>query len=64
MIIIQFGQDLLHYRLAEQDSLGADTEPVTVLPDCSHLTVIQIDDLPVAAHQRLLLLFEIFRINA
>ena len=64
MIVIQLGQHLLHYRLAEKDSLSAYTEPVAVLSDRSHFTVIQIDNLPVATHQRLLLLLQILRIYA
>ena len=63
MVIIQFRQNLFHYRLAEQDGLCTDTEPVAVLSDGSHFAVIQIDDLPVATHQRLLLLLEILRID-
>ena len=64
MVVIQFGQYLFHYRLTEQDGLSADTEPFAVLPDGSHFTVIQIDNLPVATHQRFLLLFEILRIDS
>ena len=64
MIIIKFRKNLFHDSLSEQDSLGTDTEPFTIRLYGSHFTVIQIDDLPVATHQRLLLLLEIFRVNA
>ena len=64
MIIIQFRKNLLHYRLAEKNSLSTYPEFLTVLIYSSHLTVIQIDDLPMATHQRLLLLLEVLRIYA
>ena len=64
MIIIQFLQDLLHDSLTVQDRLCADTKLLALLIDSLHLLVIQIDDLPVAAHQRRLLLLEIFGIDA
>lgn len=64
MIIIEFGKDLFHDGLSEKGSLGIDSELLTILRDCSHLTVIQIDDLPVLAHKGCLLLFQIFRIYA
>ena len=62
MIVIQLRKDLLHYGLAEQNSLCTYTKPVAILPDGSHLTVIQINDLPVTTYQRLLLFLQIFRI--
>lgn len=64
MTVIQLRQHLLHYGLTEKYSLGPYTEPVAILPDGSHLTIIQIDDLPVSAHKSLLLLLEIFRVYA
>ena len=64
MIVIKFRKDLFHDSLPEKDCLGTDTEPFTILLYGCHFTVIQIDDLPVATHQRLLLLLEIFRIDA
>ena len=64
MIIVKFRQDLLHYSFAEKHSLRTDTELVTVLAYGCHLAVIQIDDLPVTPHKRLLLLLEVLRINA
>ena len=62
MIIVKFRQDLLHYSFAEKHSLRTDTELVTILLNGSHLTIIQIDDLPVPAHKSLFLLLQIFRI--
>ena len=64
MIVIQFRKDLLPYSLTEQNRLCAYTKSVTILLYCRHLTVIQIDDLPVTAHKRCLLFFEILRIDA
>ena len=64
MIIVKFRKDFFHYGFSEQYSLGIDPELLTILRDCSHLTVIQIDDLPVLAHKGCLLLFQIFRIYA
>ena len=64
MAFFQFFEDFFHYGLTEQDSLGAHTELFTILTDGSHLAVIQIYDLTMAAHQRCLLFFEIFGIYA
>ncbi len=64
MIVVEFRQDLLHYGLAEKDSLGTYAELVTVLPDGGHLAVIQVDDLSVPAYKGLLLLLHVFRIHA
>ena len=63
MIVIKLRKDLLHYGLTEQDSLCTYTKAVTILPYCGHLTVIQIYNLSVTTHQRLLLLFQIFWID-
>ena len=63
MIIIKFLKHLFHDGLAEEHCLCADTKLLAVLIDSLHLLVIQIDDLPVAAHQRRLLLLEIFGID-
>ena len=57
MIILKLGQDLLHYGLAEENSLSPYPEFVAILTYCSHLTVIQINDLPVPADKRCFLLF-------
>ena len=64
MAIIQFLQHLFHNGLTEEHRLCAHTELLAVLIDSFHLLVIQIDDLPVAAHQRRLLLLEIFGIDS
>ena len=63
MIVIQFGQDLFHYCLTEKHCLSPYAELVTILSDRSHLTIIQIDDLPVLTHKSFLLLLQIFRID-
>ena len=62
MIIVKFRQDLLHYSFAEKHSLRTDTELVTILLNGSHLTIIQIDNLPMLAYKRCLLFLEILRI--
>lgn len=64
MIVIKLREHLLHYGLPEKSRLGTYPELVTILPYGSHLTVIQIDDLSVATHQRLLLLLQVFRIDS
>lgn len=64
MIVIQFRKNLLHDSLAEKDSLGPDAELLAIIAYGSHLTVIQIDDLPMTPYQGLLLLLKIFRVNA
>lgn len=51
MIVLQFFQDLLHYRFAEQNGLGVDLKKAAILGNGCHFTVIQIDDLPVFPHQ-------------
>ena len=63
MIVVQFLQDLFHYGTTEERTLCAYTKLLTILTDCSHLAVIQIDNLPVATHKRGFLLLEIFRID-
>ena len=64
MIVIQFLEYLFHNRLSEQHSLRTHTELVAVLLNGSHLTVIQIDDLPVLTYQRLLLLLQVLGIHS
>lgn len=64
MIIIQLGQHFFHDSFTEKHRLGPYTELLTVLSDCRHLTVIQIDYLPVLTHKGLFLLLEIFRIDS
>ena len=64
MIVIQFLQYLLHYSFPEQHRLSSYAELIAILPDCRQLTVVQIDDLSVATHQRLLLLLQVFRIDS
>ena len=64
MIVIKLREHLLHYGLPEKSRLGTHPELVTILPYGSHLAVIQIDDLSVATHQRLLLLLQVFRIDS
>ena len=64
MIVIKLREHLLHYGLPEKSCLGTYPELVTILIDGSHLAVIQIDDLSVATHQRLLLLLQVFRIDS
>ena len=62
MIVFKFGQDLLHDSLSEQNRLCPYPEFVTILINGSHLTIIQVDNLPVPAYKRSLLLLEILRI--
>ncbi len=62
MVVIQFGKHLFHYRFPEQNCLRAHAEAFTILSDGSHLAVIQIYHLPVAADKSFLLLLEILRI--
>ena len=62
MIIIQFLQDLLHDSLTEEDSLCAHTKLFAILTYCCHLAIIQINNLPMATHKRLLLFLKIFGI--
>ena len=64
MVVIQFRQHFLHNGLTEKNRFGSHPESVAILSDCCHLTIIQIDDLPMATHQRLLLLLQVFRIDA
>lgn len=57
MIIFKFRQHLFHYGLAEKNRLRPYPELVAILTYCSHLAVIQINDLPVPADKRCFLLF-------
>ena len=63
MVLIQFLQNLFHYGTTEKRTLCTYTKLLTILTDCSHLAVIQIDNLPVATHKRGFLLFQIFGID-
>lgn len=63
MIIIQFRKHLLHYGFAEEHSLRAHPEFLTIPFNGSHLTVVQIYHLPMLSHKRCLLLLQIFRIH-
>ena len=62
MIIFKFRQHLFHYGLAEKNRLRPYPELVAILTYCSHLAVIQINDLPVTTNQSLFLLLQIVRI--
>ena len=64
MVIVQFRQDLLHYGLSVKHSLGTYPELFTITVNGSQLTVIQVDDLSMLAHERFLLLLKIFRIHS
>ena len=64
MIVLKFRKHLLHYGLAEKHWLGPHPELLALLGDGRHFAVIQIDDLPVSAHKRCLLLLQIFRIHS
>ena len=64
MVVIQLRQDLLHDRLTVKDCLCPYPELLTITINGSHLTVIQIDNLPMLTHQSLLLLLQIFRIDS
>ena len=63
-IVIEFLQDLLHNGLSEHNGLDSDAELLTILVYGSHLAVIQVDNLTMAAQKRCLLFFEIFRIDS
>ena len=63
MIIIQFLENLFHDSFTEEDRLCAYTKLLTILIDCIHLLVIQVDDLPVTTYQRRFLFLEIFGIH-
>ena len=64
MVVIQLFQYLFHDSFTEENGSDAHTELVAILVYRFHLRVIQIDDLPVAAHQRRLLFLEILGIYA
>ena len=62
MTVIQFFQYLFHDGFTEKDRLGSYTKFFTILPDCSHFTIIQVYDLSVTTYQSRFLLPQIFRI--
>ena len=62
MIIIQFLQNLFHYRFTEKHCLCAHTKLLAILIYGGHLAVVQVDHLPVATHQSRLLFFKVLRI--
>ena len=63
MIVIQFLEDLFHDGFAEEDRFRANTELFAIQAYGSHLAVVKIYDLTVAAYKSLLLLLQIFRIH-
>ena len=64
MRVVQLFQYLLHDGLSEHDGLYSYSESFAVLVYCIHLTVIQVDNLTMAAQKRCLLFFEILRIDS
>lgn len=63
MVVLKFGKDLFHDGFAAESGLGMDTELFTIALHSRHLQVVQIDNLPMAAHESLPLLFQIIRIG-
>ena len=63
MIIFKFRQHLFHYGLAEKNRLRPYPELVAILTYCSHLAVIQINDLPMSSDKGCLLLLQIFGVD-
>ena len=64
MRVVQLFQHLLHDSFPEENCLRTDTKLVAILSDCSHLTIIQIDNLSMTTHKSRLLLLKIFRVDA
>ena len=63
MIILKLGENLLHDRFSEKNRFCPYPEFVTILIYGRHLTVIQVDNLPMSAYKGSLLLLEVFRID-
>ena len=61
MTVIQLRENPLHCRLAEDCRTLLDSETVTVLLDCCHLLVVQVDDLPMNTSERSTVHLEIVR---
>ncbi len=64
MRVVQLFQYLLHDSFTEQNGPGTYPKFVTIMSDCRHFTVVQVDNLTMAAHKRCLLFFKIFRIHS
>lgn len=64
MVVLEFGEDFFHDGFAVEDGPGVDIEAAAILIYGGHFTVIEVDDLPVTAHEGGLLLFEIFGIDS
>ena len=47
MALFEFGEDLVHYGLPVESSLGLYSEAAAILADSFHFLVIQADNLPV-----------------
>lgn len=63
MIVFKLREYLLHNRFSEKNRFCPYPEFVTVLINRSHLTIIQVDNLPMPAYKRSLLLLEVLRID-
>lgn len=64
MVVLEFGEDFFHDGFAVEDGPGVDIEAAAILVYGGHFAVVEIDDLPVTAHEGGLLLFEIFGIDS
>gem|GEM_PF-5464581 len=58
MIVLQFGEDLLHNNTAQGRALGMYLELLAVGIDGCRLLLVEVNDLPVLAHERSFLLVQ------
>ena len=64
MAVGKLGEDSLHGGFPEYGRTGLYSETVAVLLDCGHFAVIEVDNLAMAAAERLPALLENLRIDS
>ena len=64
MVLVQFGEDLVHDGLTEKDRFRMDLEAIAVLVHGLHFLVVEIEDIAVLAEERRFLFLEIGGVHA
>lgn len=63
MVLVEDGENPLHYGLAEHRGLVLHLELLAVFVNGGQFSIIQVDDVPVRAPERGLLLLQVLRVD-